>query len=291
MTGDDLVRCPDIGRAIAVKACLRRRQEQRLQTKIIRAASDRYGPRVTEQVPVGPLYPACAGCGLGEANAAAELVAEATPPQPRADPRPGSHLWGGEVPDVPIGPPPNLAARRLPPNWRNEEPVAEGTVQSRSIREANAASDEVEKPAMPEVVHRGSAAPEPHREPGGRPPALVQEVVHHEPPAEPAQEATMPRGKREKPCNGCGATGMRHRKGCTGEQEAPAAAPTTRKAAKPPRRPLEAKPFRELAELRGRLMVQMADIDEEFAARRDELQDVGPAAPARLVAAEARATG
>jgi hypothetical protein len=108
---DAVFTCPKLGKPLAIKACVRRRQEPRMVTVVIRTATENR-TRITEQHADGPLHPFCAlECELGREHAAA-VGPPAPAPAPREPPPPGQHVWA--APDVPIGPAPASGSKPTP---------------------------------------------------------------------------------------------------------------------------------------------------------------------------------
>jgi hypothetical protein len=210
---DDLFRCPALGRELAVKHCLRRQDERRGEV---------------------PVRAECQGCAIGAANRAAcgKLPAEPAPAEGPLLPRrplPPTHLWAGDVPDVPIGRAPGAP----PPAPRIGLATPAEPVHSRPVRSAwgvelvvdpvPAPHPEVEERAHPRVVHSETAAAQVSGSPGGLVPAPPAEVVHLE-----VQEVTMP-------CSGCDSKDHNVRT-CPNRKPSSAAAAVAREAQpRPPR--------------------------------------------------------
>lgn len=185
---DELFRCPHVERDLARKHCLRRQGEKR------RAGEEWL-----------PVHQACVGCPVGATNRAllagvavtscsacgAALVGgeecvtcrekrELHVVKPRGPdrPPPQARIWTPEVPDVPLGAPPRS------PSSGPDDSYGSG---STPWDEDNALLNEPPTP-------RASA--------NQKPPAIA-----------PAERSSM-KGKRSKPCPGCGTLGTRCKKIC-----------------------------------------------------------------------------
>jgi hypothetical protein len=118
-------------------------------------------------------------------------------------------IWGENAPDAPIAAP----ARR-------------GV--GLSVEDAEAAADRVRA----SLRHPTAVAAPP---PGAVPPRRIEHPApsapaHHEPPAAPAEEDSMPKGKRSEPMTCCGSMGSRHMGNCKERGKAPKPPPPARGA-------------------------------------------------------------
>jgi endogenous inhibitor of DNA gyrase (YacG/DUF329 family) len=277
---DTVFTCPQLGKALAIKACVRRRLEPRLVTVVVRTATENR-TRITEQHEAGPLHPFCAlECELGREHAAS--VGPAAPaPAPRPPPPPGRHVW--EAPDVAIGPPPASGSKPTPSYGMTGRPPKRRFVGGLLFDEdeLEPASEEVEEEEVPEVVHSGTAAAQRAHEPNGRLPDAAQEVVH------PAQPAPVTQEEEPMACPECKSP-TQHKSTCShrpgakngrplspadNEKSAPKSKPVaTCRPVKAAPRPRVASPSLDLDAPVRELVARKADLLEEVLAIDDELR-------------------
>lgn len=254
-------------RGMTRKACLRRQLDRTRAGKDWAPAQ----PFCAQECPLGAqtrialadvLAFSCDRCGqavIGEERCPSCATAGAVEAR-RAEAARGpvsTRLWTGEVPDVPLGPPPATSEHS---GFRPE--VVEGFAGDpemaararRRAREAAASSNEVEKEEQP-------------------PPAPPEAPANPEPPAEePVQENQMPKGQRDEPCKGCGTTASRCKKSCPTKTGKPKARPAPARAEKRPAAPAATSAYVvPVGQLEDDDLVQsIADCRAELARRKDE---------------------
>jgi ribosomal protein L32 len=311
---NELFECPSpafralFPRGMPVKACLRRQAELRIlrDGKGRRTGAEAVHPVCALECERGranlaraavPLS-ACGTCGSAQVgNSTCPTCAEeraAHVVQPREAPRPPPQglIWTDQAPDAPIAPPrPRALAfgddvledltRRVAEAEERRAQRDALQVRGSAGPAAEALGNDRARTGNPQSLGApvpGTAAAQ-HEERPMRavptPPTPIAAPVNPEQPAnEPAEERTMPRGKRETPCEGCGATGMRHRKDCK-EKLAPKTAEkpvrAVRQVTRKPARPHEMKLVRQLVELIRLHEAALVDLRAELRARRDEI--------------------
>ncbi len=206
-------------RGMSRRSCLRRQLERRREGEDWRpthpacASGECVLGRETVAATEGIGATWCRTCGaavIGSPACGACAEQRAVTEVPRRDPErapPQERLWSGEVPDVPLGPPPAALAPRP------KVPFSFGT--STAALEARA--------------KRARAA------------AAKEAQVTTERPATPAKEIEMPKGHRSVPCKECGSKGTRHLSVCSqaGKPAAKPASPKPGPKAAPARRRLK----------------------------------------------------
>jgi hypothetical protein len=197
---DELFWCSHFERELARKHCLRRQTDMRkdggawVPVLPFCATSCSLG-RENRALLAGVSAEPCAECGAalvgGEACSTCREKRELHLVKPRAVPRPPpqGRIWAGEVPDVPIGAPATSGPRT--------PKTAEAQREARPMR----------------------AAPET---------AEFTNLRISKPAIRPEERCSMPRGKREKPCEACGSISTRCRNNCPTRGAKPTAtAPAT----------------------------------------------------------------
>jgi hypothetical protein len=254
---DDLFRCPAIGKALAVKACLRRQDEPKQR-------------------------PECQGCAVGVGNRAAcdplPVVAAVEGPVLPGRPLPPVFLWAGEVPDVPLGAPPASGAKPDPSYGITGRPPKRRFVGGLLFE-----ADELEPDAPHTEVEKQVVAQEP--------PEITRNIPRHIP-TPPAPLAPVTQHQEEPmaahpPCPKCKSSG-RHRSDCPRLAEIaagkgkpapakPAAAPPRAVASpRPPRREREGfSVLDEVQELQGRARDRLAEIEAEVGDHKAAIGDLG----------------
>lgn len=278
---DTLFRCEYFAKHFTFAAC-RRRQGARNPDVV-----DDHG----ELLACGlPIYRWCASgrCAQGrEVAAALEAAGIARPaPERLEEPQVSKRIWSGEVPDVPIGPPPATSKysgyRSLRPagfqTMPREQALADQRTREAAARKEGAGASPAPTPAEPPDQPALSAQPH-----GTTTSDVVQASAHAAPaPASPAKEATM----AEKTCSKCGkelradnSTGAcGDRKACAARAgKAPTNGAAKQRAASPERSRSEKRSGHGLGPLDGwdfdgwdveDLLAARENIDEELGERR-----------------------
>jgi ribosomal protein L32 len=281
---NELFECPSpafralFPRGMPVKACLRRQAELRIlrDGKGRRTGAEAVHPVCALECERGranlaraavPLS-ACGTCGSAQVgNSTCPTCAEeraAHVVQPREAPRPPPQglIWTDQAPDAPIAPPRPRALA-----------FGDDVLEDLTRRVAEAARRQSLNDPRLEPAEVGGHAPA-GESPAPAPTPIAAPVNPEQPANEPAEERTMPRGKRETPCDGCGAIGMRHRKSCKEKLAPKPAAKATPRAPRPryeAEAELGAKSVPELVHERAGHLRAVAEIEGELQRRREQI--------------------
>jgi ribosomal protein L32 len=291
---NELFECPSpafralFPRGMPVKACLRRQAELRIlrDGKGRRTGAEAVHPVCALECERGranlaraavPLS-ACGTCGSAQVgNSTCPTCAEeraAHVVQPREAPRPPPQglIWTDQAPDAPIAPP-------RPRALAFGDDVLEDLTRrvAEAARRSGPPPTETAEPHREEQAMRAVADAETAKLRNfeiSKPTPIAAPVNPEQPANEPAEERTMPRGKRESPCEGCGATGMRHRKSCKEKLAPKPAAKATPRAPRPryeAEAELGAKSVPELVHERAGHLRAVAEIEGELQRRREQI--------------------